>query len=149
MDDIMQKIQSVLSDKESMEQLSQLAQMFSQPSPEQENAPIENTYQQSAVPDLSSLLSALGQGSQQSGGNVAAQSGSPGLDIGTIMTLQSIMAKASAPDKNRDFLIALKPLLKEENRRKIDKLIAIFKLMAVLPMLKESGILGGDLLGII
>lgn len=146
MDDIMQKIQSVLSDKESMEQLSQLAQMFSQPSQSQEQTAQESTAQQSASPDLSSLFSAMSQNAQSP---PPPQNDAPGLDFSTVMALQSIMSKASAPDKNRDFLIALKPLLKEENRRKIDKLVTIFKLMAVLPLLKESGLLGGDLLGIL
>ena len=147
MDDIMAKIQSVLSDKESMEQLSQLAQMFSQqPSEAQpESAP------QNSVPDLSALFSAFDKNSApgQSGQQSAGTGGSQGFDIGTVMALQSVMSKASAPDKNRDFLIALKPLLKEENQRKIDRMVGVLRILAILPALKESGILGGDLLGIL
>lgn len=64
------------------------------------------------------------------------------------MKIQSIMQSASKPDKNIQLLLALRPLLKEENQAKIDSLIKIFKLFAVYPALKESGLLGGDLLGI-
>lgn len=150
MDDIMAKIQSVLSDKESMEQLSQLAQMFTQPSaPQEEMAASPPPRQQSAPVDLSQLMSVFGQGQSGSQSNNASQQNPPGFDIGTVMALQSVMSKASEPDKNRDFLIALKPLLKEESQRKIDRLVAVLRIMAILPALKESGILGGDLLGIL
>ena len=119
MDDLMGKIQGILNDKESMEQLSQLAQMFSQPAQN-----IQNTGQS--------------YGAQQQG-----------IDMNKLLALQSVMARASQPDKNRDFLIALKPLLKEESQRKVDKLVSLFRIMSLLPALKESGILGGDLLGIL
>lgn len=129
MDDLMGKIQGILSDKESMEQLSQLAQMFSQPQGDavQGGAPAQNI-QNTGLP----------LGAQQQG-----------IDMNKLLALQSVMARASQPDKNRDFLIALKPLLKEESQRKVDRLISLFRIMALLPALKESGILGGDLLGIL
>ena len=76
----------------------------------------------------------------------ATQAG--GLDIAKLMKIQSIMQSASKPDKNIQLLLALRPLLKEENQAKIDRLIKIFKLFAVYPALKESGLLGGDLLGL-
>lgn len=76
----------------------------------------------------------------------ATQTG--GLDIAKLMKIQSIMQSASKPDKNIQLLLALRPLLKEENQAKIDRLIKIFKLFAVYPALKESGLLGGDLLGL-
>ena len=128
MDDLMGKIQGILSDKESMEQLSQLAQMFSSP---------QNDMPQSA-PAQNIQNTGLPLGAQQQG-----------IDMNKLLALQSVMARASQPDKNRDFLIALKPLLKEESQRKVDGLISLFRIMALLPALKESGILGGDLLGIL
>lgn len=147
MDDLMSKIQSVLNDKESMEQLNQLAQMFSQPQGAQGQAaqqtappPVQNN-----VPDIAPLLAGLSQQSVQ-GGQQQAQ---PSFDMNKLIALQSVMARASQPDKNRDFLIALRPLLKEGSQRKVDKLISLFKIMAVLPALKESGLLGGDLLGVL
>ena len=59
------------------------------------------------------------------------------------------MQQANKHDKNVDLLLALRPLMKEENQVKIDRLIKIFKLFAVYPLLKESGLLGGDLFGLL
>ena len=59
------------------------------------------------------------------------------------------MQQANTHDKNVDLLLALKPLLKEENQAKIDRLIKIFRLFAIYPALKESGLLGGDLFGLL
>lgn len=106
------------------------------------------------TPDLSQLISSLG-GMLGSGGNTGTNSNQngtsqmPNFDIGKIMQLQTIMASANKSDKNVDLLLALKPLLKEESQLKIDRLVKIFKLFAVYPVLKQSGLLGGDLLGLL
>lgn len=143
MEDMMAKIQSILSDPESMAQIGQLAKMFSAENPGEPSTEQSAAQESKAAPDLSQLMSAFsgigGQGGQQAGG----------VDLNTIAALQKVMSAANQPDKNRDFLLALRPLLKEESRRKIDKLAAIFRIMSVLPALKESGLLGGDLLGIL
>ena len=97
--------------------------------------------------DLSGLLSGLGANSGQSGSqNAPAQ---PSFDMGKLLQLQGILAQANKSDKNVELLLALRPLLKEENQQKIDRLIKIFKLFAVYPALKESGLLGGDLFGLL
>lgn len=134
MDDLMQKLQGILNDKESMQQLSQLASMFSQGAGGQE---------ESSVPDFS----AFGLG--QKPASPPPPSNDTGLDISKLMTLQKVFSQASKPDKNRDFLLALRPLLKEETQAKVDKLIAVFKILNLLPILKEMNLTGGDLLGII
>ena len=72
-----------------------------------------------------------------------------GLDVSKLLALQTIMQQANKQDKNVDLLLALRPLLKEENQAKIDRLIKIFRLFAVYPALKESGLLGGDLFGLL
>jgi hypothetical protein len=46
-------------------------------------------------------------------------------------------------------MTALRPLLKEETRNKLDRVIKIYRLMNIYPALKESGLGGGGLLGII
>ncbi len=140
---MMAKIQSILSDPESMAQIGQLAKMFSGENPGEPNAEQSAAQESRTAPDLSQLMSAFSGG----GGQGGPQAG--GVDLNTIAALQKVMSAANQPDKNRDFLLALRPLLKEESRRKIDKLAAIFRIMSVLPALKESGLLGGDLLGIL
>ena len=98
--------------------------------------------------DFSQLLQILGGVSPPAESKPAQATQTGGLDIAKLMKIQSIMQSASKPDKNIQLLLALRPLLKEENQAKIDRLIKIFKLFAVYPALKESGLLGGDLLGL-
>lgn len=146
MDDLMSKLQSVLNDEQSMKQLNEFAKMLSSEQSEQSSS--ANSTQQ---PDFSQLLNNLGLNSEQ-----PQQSPPPpvppaptGIDMAKLLQLQAIMQQANKHDKNVDLLLALKPLLKEENQVKIDRLIKIFKLFAVYPLLKQSGLLGGDLFGLL
>lgn len=153
MDDLMNKLQNVLNDEESMKQIKELADMLASdmqenPAPQPEPAKPQQSGQ---MPDFSKLLQGLGMGNSKSNSdqpqNPAAKKSSD-FDISKLMQLQGIMQAASKPDKNVDLLLALKPLLKEENQLKIDRIIKIFKIFAVYPALKESGLLGGDLFGL-
>ena len=141
MQDLMSKLQSVLGDEQSMKQLSEIASALSsdQSAPEQQSAG-------NSTADLSQLLGSLGLNGQQQS---PPQTANNGLDVSKLIALQSIMQQANTQDKNVDLLLALRPLLKEENQVKIDRLIKIFKLFAVYPALKESGLLGGDLFGLL
>lgn len=139
----MNKIQNVLNDEESMKQIKELADMLTADNGGQSEAP-----QSSQNMDFSQLLQSLGGVSPPAESKPAQATQAGGLDIAKLMKIQSIMQTASKPDKNIQLLLALRPLLKEENQAKIDRLIKIFKLFAVYPALKESGLLGGDLLGL-
>ena len=116
MDDLMEKLQSVLGDKESMQQLQELASMFTGggQEPSQESAP---------SPPPGDMLG----------------------DVSKLMQLQSMVSQAGKPDKNIALLLALRPLLKEENQRKLDRVVKLLRLMSLWPLLRESGLLGGDL----
>lgn len=146
----MNKIQNVLNDEESMKQIKELADMLTA-----DNGGQGEQGGQSEAPtpspqnmDFSQLLQSLGGVSPPAESKPAQATQTGGLDIAKLMKIQSIMQSASKPDKNIQLLLALRPLLKEENQAKIDRLIKIFKLFAVYPALKESGLLGGDLLGL-
>ena len=141
MQDLMSKLQSVLGDEQSMKQLSEIASALSSETPEQASA-------NNAQPDFSQLLKSLNlEQPQQTAQPV--QPANSGLDVSKLLALQTIMQQANKQDKNVDLLLALRPLLKEENQAKIDRLIKIFRLFAVYPALKESGLLGGDLFGLL
>ena len=140
MQDLMSKLQSVLGDEQSMKQLSEIASALSSETPEQASAG-------NAQPDFSQLLKSLNLDQPQQAQPV--QSANSGLDVSKLLALQTIMQQANKQDKNVDLLLALRPLLKEENQAKIDRLIKIFRLFAVYPALKESGLLGGDLFGLL
>lgn len=118
MEDMTAKIKEILSDKESMRQLNELAQMFSSSNENEDNKNIssDNVDSESADNDIS------------------------GLDISKLMQIQEIMSKTEN-DKNADLLIALKPLLKKERRERVDKAVKILRLLAIWNVLKESGLL--------
>ena len=73
---------------------------------------------------------------QQSGGLFS------GLDPEMLLKMFALFEVLNQPDDNERFLLALKPLLREENRAKVDSAIRLMKLFTLLPMLKDSGILG-------
>lgn len=169
-DDLMNKLQNVLNDKESMNQIKELANMLTSQMPQDQTAQPESPKNAPQAPDLSSILSGLsgmipqqpstgtspgltpaagspigGQGMPQS----SAIPPAPDFDAAKLLQLGQVISSARKPDKNIDLLMALRPLLKEENQIKIDRLIKIFRLFAVYPALKESGLLGGDLFGLL
>ena len=146
MDDLMAKLQSVLNDEQSMKQLGELANMLSNSEQEEGSA---QPQQKNSQPDFSQLLNSLNLGTQQSPPPPSPPASTGGLDMAKLLKLQTIMQQANKNDKNIDLLLALRPLLKEENQVKIDRLIKIFKLFAVYPLLKDSGLLGGDLFGLL
>lgn len=65
-----------------------------------------------------------------------------GLDIDMLMKMMALLEQANRPNDNERFLLALKPLLREENRPKVDAAMKFMKIFALLPILKESGLLG-------
>ncbi len=117
MDDLFGKMQSVLSDPESMRQLEELAKMLGN---ENDSAAAPNA----SAPNASS-------GDAQDGG---------GFDIGMLMQLSSLMGNA-AQDEDAALLLALKPHLKAERQKKVDRAIKLMKLMTVWKTLKDTGML--------
>lgn len=114
MDDMSAKIQEILSDKESMKQLSELAQMFSSSSEETgKSEPEPKPEQSSPMPDF---------------------------DISMFMKLSDIMGKTQ-DDKTSGLLVALKPLLKEERRERVDRAVKFLRLFQIWEVLKESGLM--------
>lgn len=189
MDDIMSKLQNILSTKEGQEQLKNLQSMFggmaaptSAPAPEQQQEPqqaatgtsSEQTQGESAqggfdFSAIASMLSGMNGNSaagnstagNSTAGNSAAgdtqgteqgsDSGMPNIDINMIMKLQQAFSSMNTSDKNSQLLLALKPHFSEKRSKKVDQAITMMRLFSMLPMLKESGILGslGSLTGLV
>lgn len=63
-----------------------------------------------------------------------------GLDPEMLIKMFALFETLNQPSDNERFLLALKPLLREENRAKIDSAIRLMKLFSLLPVLKDSGI---------
>ncbi len=114
MDDLAEKISSVLSDPESVKQLGELAQM-------------------------------LGFSPEQPAGQPAPQPDMP--DVGALMSLAGKLREAGGDDDNIRFLLALRPLLGEDKQPKLDRAVRLLKIINLLPIIRDSGLLGGDLFG--
>ena len=65
-----------------------------------------------------------------------------GLDPAMLLSLMEMFGKMNTADDNERFLLALKPLLRDENKEKIDTALKFMKIFALLPILRESGLLG-------
>lgn len=88
--------------------------------------------------DISGILNSL-FGNSGSGEN---SENDGGIDPDTLLKILDIMSKLGENDKYTDLLRALRPLLREDNRRKLDRAEMILKLMSVLPLLGENGLFG-------
>lgn len=94
--------------------------------------------------NIEELLRALSDDDDDSGGKDSDEEQSEGLFSGLdpemLIKMLSLFETLNQPSDNERFLLALKPLLREENRVKIDSAIRLMKLFSLLPILKESGI---------
>lgn len=73
----------------------------------------------------------------QSGGGLFGD-----LDPNMLIALMELFESMNKTDDSERLLLSLKPLLREENRPKIDAAVKFMKLFSLLPVLKDSGILG-------
>lgn len=120
----MGKIGELLSDEESVKQLSELAQVFMNGSEEGE-ASAEET---KADEELSENVD-----EQESSGT--------GFDFGSLLKFTEIMGAMNQKDKNSELLLALKPHLKEERQERVDKAIKMMKLLAIWNVIRDTGLL--------
>ncbi len=117
MDDIAGKISELLSDPDGMNKIKSMAEnLFKDKSlePQETNEASESLDSGFSLPD--------------------------GIDIGKIMTLMSAFNNQKA-DKRSQLLLALKPHLCEERRERVDKAVKLLKIIALLPLLREQGLL--------
>ena len=118
MDDLTEKLTSLLQNPKGMEQIKNIAQSFLQ-----QNTPAQPAPAPSAP----------------------ASAGGGGLDISpdmlqTVAKLSSVFKTQNTEDDNIRFLLALKPLLSEERRTRTDTAMKLMKMMKLLLALTESGI---------
>lgn len=93
---------------------------------------------------LDILLSAMGNTSEKSNGNEEEKEADSfdfsGINLDMIMKLGDIMSGLNSTDKDTELLIALKPYLREKNQAKIDTAVKLFRLISLLPVIKETGL---------
>ncbi len=113
----MEKMQSLLSDPESMQQLQELAQMLQLDAGEQEKG-------ETSPADTA-------ESEEESGG---------GFDLGALMKVSQLMGSAGE-DPDAALLLALKPHLRAERQKKVEKAVKLLKLLSMWTLLKESGMM--------
>ncbi len=125
MEDMIAKLQEVLSSDEGKQKLANIASMM--------------TSQDGGL-DLSAVSSMLGKSepspTQEDGG----------IDLNAMLKIGKMLSSVSnREDINTNLIRAIKPHLKGHRREKADEVIKIMKLMSLVPLLSEAGIfeLGG------
>lgn len=131
----MGKLQAMLSDEESMNQIKELAEMLGASGNSAENSTAEGGGRRD-MPDFSALFSGNSPEEKQS-----EENNSGGFDIGTLLRLQELMQSVSSNDCNTELLLALKPHLREEKQQRVDRAVKLLKLFALWTVVKESGLL--------
>ncbi len=114
MDDLFGKMQELMSDPESMKQLSELAQMLGQEG------------------------DSSGAAAECTGEN--AGGGFP-FDPGMLMQLGSLIQGANTSNANTELLLALKPHLRQQRQEKVDRAVKMLRLLAIWNLMKENGLL--------
>ena len=115
MEDMLGKMQELLSDPESMQQISELADM---------------------------LRSETGDVPPPSDGECSSDAGG-GLPFDPMMLLKlgELWQDSQKQDDNTALLLALRPHLQSERREKVDRAVKLLKLLTIWNTLKESGML--------
>lgn len=62
-------------------------------------------------------------------------------DLSVLSSLAPVLQAFNSHDERVDFINALKPLLSQERRQKADEAMKLVKLLSVLPLLRERGIM--------
>ena len=129
MEDLAEKLNGILSSPEGQEQLKEIAAMFSG----------------TGAPDLAGIF---GQKSEPPASAEKAEPNEPGvetpqIDMAAIAGIQKMVRSMNTNDKNTQLLLALKPHFSEARQKRVYNAVKMLRLMSLLPMLKQSGILSG------
>ena len=119
MDDLTSRLQSILSDPESMKDLAELAAMLNQPD-STDPAPQATSSQNTPPADL------------------------PPLDMGKLLAVGQLLGQQQQ-DANAALLAALKPHLSPERAARAEKAIRLLRLYQLVSVLRESGLLSSML----
>lgn len=112
MDDLSAKITELLNDPESLNKLKGLSGLLGQDF--DKNQDDEKNKSESKKPDI------------------------PIDAMNTAMKLMPLLSSMNKDDDNTRFLMALRPLLSEERKKKLDQSIRMMKMMKLMPLLKNQ-----------
>lgn len=112
MDDFSQKLRSVLSDPESLRNLSEIAAMLN----EQESAPDDTDAPSDPPPEM------------------------PQTDFSKLLAAGQALSQVQ-DDKTAALILALRPHLSEERAKRADQAVRLLRLYAAAAILRENGLL--------
>lgn len=126
MDDLNRKISELLSDPQALEQIKGLGEMLG----------ISDTSQNAVHKEQNE------QKEQKQSDMIAPFSGSNSPDMLNMLTkFAPLMSNLQKEDDTTRLLSALRPFLSEERRKKLDEAGKLIKIMRLLPLIKDFGIL--------
>lgn len=133
MDDLAQKISAMLNDPSAMAQVQSVMSALngSGTAPQQPQTP-PPAPQPAAPPAAVNPLSAL----TGLGGGLNAET------LGLVTKLAPLLSSVKQEDDNTRLLHALRPLLSEHRQKKLDEAMRLMQMMKMLPVLRQSGLLG-------
>ena len=126
MDDLSAAIRDLLQDPQSMAQIQSLAQSLGL----NDAAPAQPQSAGNTNNPLQALLPAANQ----------IQNTASDPMVSMLMRAAPLLSRANQEDDATRLLAALRPLLGEARRKKLDEASRILKLLHLLPLLQESGI---------
>lgn len=129
MENIAEKVQSLLSDEEGLKQIRSLYDVLSEKDNKTENSCKEHAEH--------------GESHEETAGS--SHDNVSDIDFESLFKLQSLFSNGMSENRNTALLNALKPHLSEERREKADRAVKILNLLETVSVLKESGLLN-DLL---
>ncbi len=157
MDDMVAKLSAMLNDPKSLNQIQQVVQSLTGGQNGQNTAPNPGPPPAQQGPDVAQMLQSAmtpataGPGSnEKKPGNQNPMPADmlkgllPGIDIATLIKIQRALSTVDNDDKNIQLLRALRPHLTRQREGRIDEAMRIMQLIHILPMLKESGLFGGE-----
>ena len=130
MEDLAEKLSGILNDPESMAQVKSMAEsLFSGNGTTKNDNPLSGVL--GGGGSESNPLSTLMKGDNQSGDMP---------DVAAIMRVVNLL-KNQGNDNRSGLLMALKPHLSSERQGRVDKAVKILKLVSLMPILREQGLL--------
>ena len=124
MDDLTAKVQEILGSEEGMRQIQEMAKALG----------LSGSTPPPADSRLSGLLSGPPSPQPPADGGLS-------LSPADLMQLRSLFQQIQTETPATALLRALRPLLKEERRHKVDEAVRILHLINLLPLLQQSGLL--------
>lgn len=120
MEDLLSKMQELLADPETMQQVSELAGML-----KNNNINPENSQNSQDLPDVNNINNNLNNF----------------LNPEMLLKAGELLRQNQQPDKNITLLLALRPHLHQQRRHRIDNAVKLLQLWGIFKNLQQSGML--------